>query len=407
MSSLIARSLKDICTFTRASTATYCGRTGLLTQAAVDEPRLEYDPTTGAARGLLIEEARTNTLLRSQEFSNASWSKTRASVTADAAIAPDGTTSADRLTEDATASDTHYLAQVVAKASSSEVQAYSVSVFAQAASRSQIRLQAQGTSGSAHSAYALYDLVAGTAGSVTTAGNYDSAQSRIERHSNGWWRCVLEFRVNNDAQADVAFVVLLAAGGTVNYSGDNASHVYVWGAQMEKGVHATSYIPTTTAAVARSADVCEAQSLRPWFDEDEGTIYAEYLLPWPYTAGDAATGRRIVQADAGNDNDAQLAALMTGGVRYGLTYDGGVQQASLSLGAHAADVVQKQAYAWAANDVAAIANGSTLATDSSVTVPTGLTSFRIGPAYQPNGYIRRIRYWPRRLTDNELRGLVA
>lgn len=405
MTSLVARSLKEICTFTRASTAVYVNRSGVLASAAIDEPRLDYDPATLAARGLLIEESRTNVLLRSQEFSNAAWSKTRASVTADAVAAPDGTTTGDTLIEDSTASDSHYAYQSYTKSSSSEVQAYSASVFARAGTRSQIMLLVQGTSGSAHSAYAYFDLSAGTVGATTVAGNFDNAQARIERHADGWYRCIVDFRINNDAQASVGVYVLLAVGGSTTYSGNGTSGLSLWGAQLEKGWHQTSYIPTTTGAVTRAADVCIAQSLLPWFDEDEGTVYAEYVLPWTPSASDTTT-RRIVQADAGNDNNAQLAALITSGTRYGHTYAGGVAQVTASLGPHSADVVQKHAYAWAANDVAAIASGVALVTDTSATMPTGITVFRIGPAGQPNGYIRKVRYWPRRLADNELRGLV-
>ena len=50
-------------TFTRASSATFTGSNGLLQTAAVDAPRLTYNPTTLAAEGLLVEEQRTNLLL--------------------------------------------------------------------------------------------------------------------------------------------------------------------------------------------------------------------------------------------------------------------------------------------------------------------------------------------------------
>ena len=52
-------------TFTRASTATYFDSTGTMQTAATNAPRWDYDPVTLGLRGLLIEEARTNVLLRS------------------------------------------------------------------------------------------------------------------------------------------------------------------------------------------------------------------------------------------------------------------------------------------------------------------------------------------------------
>lgn len=408
MSSLRAQSLKDILTFARASTATYVASSGLIASAAIDEPRIEHDPMLRTPRGLLMEEARTNHLLQSQEFDTASWSKTRCSVVPNWTYAPDGSATADQLVEDSTATQTHYVSQTLAKSASNEVQPYSVSVFVRAVgARTQIRLQVQGTSGTAHSAYALFDLSAVTAGAVTASGNFDNTQSRIERYANNWRRCILDFRINNDAQADVSVIVSMVSGGSVTYTGDGTSVIDIWGAQLEKGWHHTSYIPSTTAAVARLGDLCEAQSLIPWFDEDVGTIYAEYLLPWTHSAADSSTTRRIVQADDGNDNNSQLAATIGAGVRGGSTFYNSVQQASAALGSHAPDVVQKQAWAWAENNVAAAASGGYFVSDTSAYMPISLTNFRIGAAYQPNGYLRKVRYWPRRLADNELRALVA
>ena len=60
-------------TFTRSSTATYTNQIGLIQSAAVNEPRFDYDPVTLAARGLLVEESRTNLLTYSEQFDNAAW----------------------------------------------------------------------------------------------------------------------------------------------------------------------------------------------------------------------------------------------------------------------------------------------------------------------------------------------
>ena len=88
----------DLITFTRSTTGTYLGSDGLLKTAAVDEPRLEYD-AQGNALGLLIEEARTNLLSYSQEFDDNYWTKTGSTtVIANNAVAPDGTTTADKVT---------------------------------------------------------------------------------------------------------------------------------------------------------------------------------------------------------------------------------------------------------------------------------------------------------------------
>lgn len=406
MSSLRSLSLRDLMTFTRASVGTYCNAEGVLASAAINAPRVEYDPATLAVRGFLMEEARTNYLLRSQEFDNATWAKVRSSVTANVATAPDGTLTADKFIEDTTVNDSHHCVQTYAKGSTTESQAYTASVWVKAFGRTQIRLHCQGTSGNANSAYAFFDLSAVTASAVTVVGAWDNTAARIEAWPNGWYRCMLDFRVNNDGQTQVQVVVFLASGGSSSYTGDGFRGVFLWGAQLEKGTGATSYVATTTATAGRSADDCVMTSLAPWFNERAGSVYSEYLIPWTWLASDTYA-RRIVEINDGTSNNRHMPAYVSNGLRYGSTTASVVEQASSSLGAFAAGAVQKQAYAWAENDVSMAASGGQTATDTDVTLPTGLTSFRLGAPYIPNGYIRRVRFWPRRLSNTELAALVA
>ncbi len=406
MSSLRSRSLRDLLTFTRASVGTYCNAEGVLASAAINVPRVGYDPATLAVRGFLMEEARTNYLVRSQEFDNASWAKVRSSVTANAVIAPDGTLTADTLVEDTTVNDSHHLVGYYTKGSTTESQAYTASVWVKSFGRTQLRLHCQGTSGNVNSAYAFFDLSAGTATAVTLAGAWDNAAARIEAWPNGWYRCMLDFRVNNDGQTQVQVVAFLASGGSSSYTGNGFSGVHLWGAQLEKGTGATSYVATTTVALGRSADDCVMTSLAPWFNESAGTVCVEYLVPWTWLASDTFA-RRIVEINDGTANNRHIPALISNGSRSAIMTRSGADQANLALGSHAAGVVQKQAYAWAEHDVAAIASGGSIATDSLNVAPTGLTSFRLGAPYIPNGYIRRVRFYPRRLTNSELTALVA
>ena len=96
-------------TFTRASTGTYVGSNGTLRTAGINEARFDHSPLTLESLGLLVEEARTNLLLRSEEFDNASWTKTRSSVTANAITAPDRTLTGDKLIDSTDASASHFI----------------------------------------------------------------------------------------------------------------------------------------------------------------------------------------------------------------------------------------------------------------------------------------------------------
>jgi hypothetical protein len=101
----------ELVTFTRASSGTYVDSQGVIQIASTDEPRFDHDPTTGESLGLLVEEQRTNLLLRSEEFNIASWSINGITVTANTQIAPTGATTADTIT---TTSDIPILYQDVA-----------------------------------------------------------------------------------------------------------------------------------------------------------------------------------------------------------------------------------------------------------------------------------------------------
>lgn len=105
-------------TFSRPSIATYFDSTGTLQTAASNTPRFDYDPTTHAAKGILIEESRTNLLIRSAEIENATWTKSNSTIAANITIAPDGLTSADKIVENVDVGLTHAVQQMVAASAS-------------------------------------------------------------------------------------------------------------------------------------------------------------------------------------------------------------------------------------------------------------------------------------------------
>ena len=127
-------SLDSRVTFTRTTDAThpatYIGSDGLVASAANNQPRFDYDPVTLACKGLLIEESRANLLLQSNTF-DTSWTATRASAVSQTVTAPDGSSSAFKLTEDSTASNTHFIQQNV----TGTLAAYTWSVYAKAGER--------------------------------------------------------------------------------------------------------------------------------------------------------------------------------------------------------------------------------------------------------------------------------
>jgi hypothetical protein len=128
---MVNKPFGDIITFTRSSTGTYFDANGMLQVAAVNQPRFDHDPVTGAPLGILIEEQRTNLLTYSNDFANAVWTKLASTVVANAVLSPDGTLTASKLQEDSSLSN-HTLGRSVMPTAG---QAYTYSGFVKAAER--------------------------------------------------------------------------------------------------------------------------------------------------------------------------------------------------------------------------------------------------------------------------------
>jgi len=400
---LVDKTFSQIITFTRASTATYFDSAGVLQSAAVDAPRLDYNPSTLAAQGLLIEEARTNSLLRSAEFDNASWIKTRATVTANTATAPDGTTSADSIVEDGTAANTHDLRQ--GGITNSATTNWTLSFFLKAVNRTWALIELQNASATNNRARAWFNLQTGVVGTGNTVGSGITYVSHsIQNVGNGWYRCVVVGTVDVSVTSIQAWVEGTIADNTTNYDGVNGqTSVYIWGAQLEAGAFPTSYIPTTTTALTRAADVASVNTLSPWFNATEGTLFAEssvnYTVPATFFPLAASLN------DNSSNNRIEVGYLTTVVAGFEVSV-GGVSQAGLYPSTAAQ--VRRTAGAYAANDFAVSTNSSAPTTDTSGSIPS-VTRLALGTRTSGGTviHLRRVTYYPRRLSNAELQALTV
>jgi hypothetical protein len=244
----VNKNFNDIITFTRSSTATYFGSDGLLKTADVNTPRFEYDPVTKAMRGLLAEESRTNFLTYSEQIDNTTWTKAGCTIGSNIATAPNGLASADKLTETAI-TGSHYVEQVYNSTFTSGV-VYCFSVYLKASERTFARLASYYAVGSSGGLSMWVDLgnktVQSTSASILASGIVDVG--------NGWLRCWFTAAVDTPAEARVLFRIHTTLAGQVSsYAGDGVSGVYVWGAQLETGLFATSYMPTQPVFTGRTS----------------------------------------------------------------------------------------------------------------------------------------------------------
>lgn len=262
-------------TFTRASTASYIDSDKLVKLASNDQPRFDHDAISGVCKGLLIEEQRTNQITYSEDFSNAAWAKTRSSITSNAIISPDGTLSADKLVEDSTASNSHYIRENISAADNT---VYTASVFVKAGERTVVTIVLYTKSNLQYGRY--FDLSTGTITANSTGFTGLSTGASITNVGNGWYRCSVTHDIGSGVNPP-SIRIFIVESTSIAYNGDGTSGLYIWGAQVEEGAFSTSYIPSTSATTTRLSDSASitGSDFYSWYNQSEGTIYCEILSP--------------------------------------------------------------------------------------------------------------------------------
>lgn len=345
------RPLTSLFTFTGGNQSMYMGPAGLLVAAATNTPRIEYD-ASGNCLGLLMEASRTNLGLHSDDHTNVAWVKTNITA-AKTSTGPDGVTnSATRLT--ATAANGTSLQTV--------------------------------TSASATRDYSVWMR------RITGTGNIDMTLDNgvgwsTKTLTSSWSR----FDITQAAVTNPVFGLRIVTSGDA---------VDVYGNQMESAAFASSLIPTTTVAVARTADSC-IRTLGSEFSATAGTVVVQGRASG---GQDASFGQAVFSFDDGtlNERFCLTRSPATDTANYIVT-DGGVAQAVLG-NTFTNSTAFKACVAFAANDAAVSFNGNAIQTDATVTLPT-VTTLNVGGmalSTQMNGHIRRFDYYPTRLPNTYL-----
>jgi hypothetical protein len=383
-------------------------------------PRFDHNPTTGESLGLLVEEARTNLLLRSEEF-DATWTPNALQAFGSGSIAnaiasSSGSITADLITEN-TANSEHNVSQTITVTVNT---VYTLSCFAKKGTRSILAMSP--TSPGVANYYTLFNLDTGA-----IVYNETGNTSTITALANGWYRCVTT-RTTGAAQVLSNNKIGIANNAlSTTYTGDGTSGIYIWGAQLEAGAFSTSYIPTTSATATRAADVASitGANFSSWYNQTEGTIEADFVCGfqgssvqstssygiWGITNPSVGSfngyGSRLVGNSNASDNINSLSryapASQNNQVNIGLS-------AFLNYGQ-----TYKTVFAWNSSVIAGTSAGATVQTNtnSAFANNSGVTQLLIGNQnvggsgpYQLNGTIKRLTYWPTCLSNTTLQQIT-
>jgi hypothetical protein len=383
LSFMVPGALDPRITFTRASTGTYFNSAGVMQTAAANAPRIE-------PRGLLIEEARTNLLFQSGDLSNTNYSSYQvATLTGNAVTSPDGALHGTQITTSgAPGGQYNGPANPVVQTNGAVQTASCFFKWISGPTTLELAVAGQASFGDANGDRTV--LLNGQTGAFISKSVGVSSYS-ITSVGNGWWRVTGTFTptVSNPNGA-------IAAYGTTA-----GTTFAVWGIQMEAGAFPTSYVPTTTASVTRSADLASMPTAA-WFSATNGTYQAEFI-----PNGVASGLPIIIGGNAGSPTIATGAdSRLTAGIRSGAS----VFSATGPL--YTFGAVNKAAFAYLSGASNAAVNGTAFGPNAAAFTVTGtvveLGSDGVTPgANALNGWLRRARYWPRVLSNTEMQQVTT
>ena len=328
-------------------------------------PRLDYLGST--CPRLILEGQRTNLVTYSEQFDNAAWTKSNATVTANTSVSPDGYTNADTLVISASG----YILQSFPSYSAVSGQKIATSIFAK-----------NQTSG-----FLFF-------GGATPDG---TDVYSIENYGNGWYRHSLVRTFTTTTTGTVQYLI-----GTVG------THI-IWGAQVEgsNSGYITSYIPTLAASATRGKDNCIKTSASALIGQTEGTVFVEFKMNGQNLSEDVYSNNKNLTGSI------SIQTTVSGQLLGFICYAGTFIQFATSAGAIQIGQTYKVAIAYKTGNSAFYLDGVQIATSSTAfAFTTTLSEIDIANdavlfAYLNNKNINQVLQFKTRLTNAELAELTT
>jgi len=372
-------------TYTRTGPASFINEFGKVVLVGDNAPRFDHDLTTGESKGLLIEESRTN-LFPYGTTPGDTWTGAKNGTFTEnttETTAPDGTFTATKWTF---TDNDPYLYQTTTLSANTT---YTISMWVKA--------------GTNMAGDALQSRIGGA----------PFATSGLDIPTDGSWKRITYTKTvggSNETNVNVGWEPQTLPGLGTPASGDV---IYIWGAQLEVGGFVTSFIPTSGSTVTRGSDLVEIteEEFSEFYNRTEGSIVSEIMLPssWPMSG----YGSYMMTLSDGSYNNRVTLASSTGSAQFNADINIGSNNptranlGNYTSGSHSI----KAAMAYKISDSAGSLNGAAAVTSSpSGTLPL-LTRADIGKDHANynllNGHMKRLIYYPKRLSNNQLATLTS
>lgn len=391
------RSMGPRAKFLRTSIGTYVDKDGLVKTATHHEPRFDHDPDTLESLGLLLEDSRTN-LIAYSVINTANWNNSASQLLNNTSetTAPDGTNTACKYIPNNGSIGWVSVYNTANPVSLTSGTKYAYSVWAKPTHSDYTGFRINGDIRDGGGIDISANFVLSGDGSVS--GTYDSAY--ITKYPNGWYRCVATGTSDATTTEEPGFQT------TTN--GDGTKGFYVWGYQVEINAEASSYIPTSGAAVTRQPDYGFITGLEfsRWFNQSEGTLDVAYKI------GSRLSNMRVCQiSNSGGDSVIDLVAGSGGGAGgyWFINNSNGVQFSSTGVtNSNITNRKFRSVLAYKTDDCAAQQNNITAGptTDSTCELTKDMSRLLM---YQVsnggdhiNGHLKFIRYYPKRITNAQV-----
>jgi hypothetical protein len=231
-----------------------------------------------------------------------------------------------------------------------------------------------------------------------------TATATITNYGSGWYRCTIT-RVSSTTNGRI--IVYTGNGTSDTYTGDGTSGVLVWGAQLEAGSYATSYIPTTAASVTRVADAASKTGISSLIGQTEGVLFVDFVVN-----GKESPAANILNSEKNTMAAFFMGILLNNTVDVGL-YSSTSAVARITGGSVIVGQRAKIAYAYKSGSSALYLNGTLIGTSSDTfTLPATLDDIFLNDPttyfnYQENVSFNEALLFKTRLTNAQLAELTT